>query len=366
MMETGCVVIGAGVVGLAAARALAKAGHDCVIIDRGPVIGSETSSRNSEVIHAGLYYPTGSVKAEACVEGKAMLYAYLDAHGVPYRRLGKLVVATDDDELGRLEGIRIQAEINGVLDTSLISAREAQAMEPNLSCTGALVSPSTGIIDTHAYMLSLLGEAENHGAMLALNTVVERIIAGPGGFEVHTTGPDGAFALAARKLVNCAGLGAPKIAARTVGLDPRYGAELAMVKGNYFILSGPSPFARLIYPVPSGYWLGVHLTIDMGGQARFGPDTQPVEAIDYAVDSSNLAAFEVAIRRYWPGLPDGALEPGYAGIRPRVTRDAVGDFRIEGPETHGVEGLVNFFGIESPGLTSSLWFGERAVDLLKG
>jgi L-2-hydroxyglutarate oxidase LhgO len=365
VFETGCVVIGAGVVGLAAARALARAGQECVVVERGPVIGNETSSRNSEVIHAGLYYPTGSVKARACVEGKAMLYAYLDAHHLPHRRLGKLVVAADAAEVERLASIRAQAETNGVHDTALISAGEAVALEPALSCAGALVSPSTGIIDAHAFMLSLLGEAEDHGAMLALGTRVEQVEPRGGGFEVRTHGPDGAFTVRARQVVNCAGLGAPGVAARTQGLEPRFRAELHMVKGNYFTLAGKSPFARLIYPMPVANWLGVHLTLDMVGQARFGPDMQAVDVIDYAVDTASLAAFEAAIRRYWPGLPDGALQPGYAGIRPKVTRDPSSDFRIEGPETHGIAGLVNFFGIDSPGLTASLWLGDLAVRLLK-
>ncbi len=364
MFETDCVIIGAGVVGLAAARALAISGRECVIVDRGPVIGSETSSRNSEVIHAGLYYKTGSLKGQACVSGKPQLYAYLKERALPHRCCGKLVVASDDDELSRLGAISHQAEANGVHDTTIISRAEALELEPALSCTGALVSPSTGIIDTHTYMTSLLGDAEDRGAVLALNTAVERIVVRKGGFELHTRGAEEAFAMRAREVVNCAGLGAVEIARRTEDLAPAHIPEFFMVKGSYFTLSGRAPFNRLIYPVPIAHGLGVHLTLDIAGEARFGPDAELVDKIDYNVGTAQRAAFETAVRRYWPGLPDGALQPGYAGIRPKTTSDPVADFRIDGPAEHGIEGLVNFFGIESPGLTSSLFLGDRAVEML--
>jgi len=364
--DTDCAIIGAGVVGLAAARALALAGRDCVIVDRGPIIGSETSSRNSEVIHAGLYYPTGSLKARYCVAGKHRLYDYLEAHGVPHARLGKLVVATDDAERDRLGAIRAQAETNGVLDTELIDADAALALEPALACAGALVSPSTGIIDTHAYMAALLGDAEDHGATLALNTTVERIVSRDGTFDLHTSGSDGDFVLSARCVINCAGLGAVEMARRTEGLDPEHVPDFFMVKGSYFTLAGKAPFGRLIYPVPIAHGLGVHLTLDMGGQARFGPDAELVEEIDYDVGVDRLPAFERAVRRYWPGLPAGSLAPDYAGVRPKLAAGDAGgvDFRIDGPETHSVPGLVNYFAIESPGLTSSLCLGDLAVELL--
>jgi L-2-hydroxyglutarate oxidase LhgO len=341
---------------------MARAGHECVIIERGALIGSEISSRNSEVIHAGLYYASGSLKARACVAGKAQLYDYLQSRGLPHARLGKLVVATNDAEVSKLSTIQAQAQANGVNDTYLISAQEAQTLEPALACSGALVSPSTGIIDTHPYMLSLLGEAEDCGAALALNTRVERVIVGGGGFEIHTDGADGAFAVNARTLINCAGLGAVELARNIDGLDPAHVPEFHMVKGSYFSLSSPAPFKRLIYPVPIAHGLGVHLTLDIAGQARFGPDAEVVEEVDYEVGLEQRSAFEASVRRYWPGLPDGALQPGYAGIRPKVTLDPIADFQIDGPEVHGVEGLANYFAIESPGLTSSLYLGDMAVD----
>ncbi len=364
MFDTQCVIIGAGVVGLAAARALARSGLDCVIIERGAVIGNETSSRNSEVIHAGLYYATGSLKGRGCVSGKWRLYDFLESHGVPHKRIGKLVVATNEEELARLAGIQAQAEINGVDDTTLLTAKETLALEPALSCTGALASPSTGIIDSHSYMLSLLGEAEDHGAMLALNTSVERIVSGTGGFEVHTSNADGDFAIKAPRVVNCAGLGSVGIASATEGLPRQHVPQLYYVKGSYFSLPARPPFERLIYPVPIAHGLGVHLTLDVAGQARFGPDAEVIDEIDYDVGMEQREAFETSVRRYWPGLPVGVLQPGYAGIRPKVSLEKTADFRIEGPEVHGLEGLVNFFGIESPGLTASLWLGDLAVERL--
>lgn len=361
--STDAIVVGAGVIGLAAARALALAGHDVVVLEQETLIGSHTSARNSEVIHAGIYYPQGSLKARLCVEGKRKLYDYCAARGVSHRRCGKLIVATSDAQVPELEGILGKAEANGVEGMSLIDADAALALEPALSCRAALLSSSTGIIDSHGLMLALQGEFEDAGGMLAFGTRVDAIEATGDGFQVRASGDGQNTRISCRVLINAAGLFAPRIASLIDALDPAHVPQAHYCKGNYYSLEGRAPFDRLIYPVPEAAGLGVHLTLDLGGQARFGPDTEWVNGIDYTVDPSRADGFYAAIRRYWPDLRDGSLHPAYAGIRPKLDGpDApAADFRIDGPGTHGVPGLVNLLGIESPGLTSSLAIADEIL-----
>jgi len=358
------VVIGAGVVGLAVARALALAGREVVILEAEDAIGTHTSSRNSEVIHAGIYYPQGSLKARACVEGRRRLYEYCAERGVPHRRCGKLIVATDAAQLDELEGIRQRAHANGVTDVIPVSRAQVRAMEPELACVAALHSPSTGIIDSHALMLAYLGDAENAGAMLALKSRLEKAVVRANGIELHVAGAEPVLA---SKVVNSAGLTAPAVARGIEGYPAHKAPRQLYAKGNYYSLSRRAPFSRLIYPVPEPGGLGVHITLDLGGRARFGPDVEWVEKIDYTVDPRRAERFYVAIRRYWPGLPDGALEPGYAGIRPKTSgrKEAPADFAVQGPREHGVPGLVNLFGIESPGLTASLPLADAVLEQLR-
>ncbi len=357
MEKLDAVVIGAGVVGLAVARALAVAGREVVILEAEDAIGTHTSSRNSEVIHAGIYYPKGSLKARACVEGRELLYEYCVSHGVPHRRSGKLIVASDDSQLKELESIQRRAHTNGVTDVVWMSRAQALALEPELACVAALYSPSTGIIDSHALMLAYLGDAEAHGAMLALRSPLERVVIRDRLFEIHV---GGAEPIASRLLVNSAGLRAPSVARRMEGFPETSIPRELYAKGNYYSLARRPPFSRLVYPVPEPGGLGVHVTLDLAGQARFGPDVEWIERIggreDYAVDPTRAERFYAAIRRYWPGLPDGSLLPGYAGIRPKTAGpgEPAPDFQIQGPAAHGVPGLVHLFGIESPGLTASL------------
>ncbi|WP_418314505.1 NAD(P)/FAD-dependent oxidoreductase [Roseomonas gilardii] len=362
-----CVVVGAGVVGLAVARSLALTGRDVLLLEGAEAIGTGTSSRNSEVIHAGIYYPAGSLMARHCVAGRCMLYAFCAERGVPHARCGKLIVATSEDEATRLDGIRARAAANGVEDMRVLSRDEALALEPALSCHGALLSPSTGIIDSHAYMLALQGDAENAGAVLAFHSPVLAGRVTPDGIVLEVGGAE-PMTLLCRSLVNAAGLGAPGLGRAIDGLPPDTVPREYYAKGNYFTLAGRSPFSRLIYPVPVPGGLGTHLTIDLGGQARFGPDVEWVDHIDYVVDPRRGDSFYEAIRRYWPALPDGALQPGYSGIRPKIVpKGAPGqDFVIQGPTVHGVPGLVNLYGIESPGLTASLSLAEAVRDTLQG
>ncbi|RQO81473.1 NAD(P)/FAD-dependent oxidoreductase [Acidovorax sp. FJL06] len=359
-----CVVVGAGVVGLAVARALALQGREVLVLEAADAIGTGTSSRNSEVIHAGLYYPTGSLKARLCVQGKALLYAYCTERGVPHRRCGKLLVATSAAQLASVESIQARAQANGVLDLQWLSRNEAQALEPALECVGALHSPSTGIVDSHAFMLALQGDLEHAGGLVALNSPLARAQCAQG--AIYLEASDGTR-LQARTVVNAAGLHAPALAARFAGLDPAHVPTAHFAKGSYFTLTGKAPFSRLIYPVPEAAGLGVHLTLDLGGQAKFGPDVQWVaSADDLLVDPARGEAFYAEVRKYWPGLQDGALAPGYAGIRPKI-HDAgapAADFVIQGPKAHGVPGLVNLFGIESPGLTSALAIAEHVAALV--
>ncbi len=362
--EVECVVVGAGAVGLACARALALRGRETVVLERHEAIGTEVSARNSEVIHAGIYYAPGSLKARLCVEGRQRLHDYMQAHKVPHRHCGKFIVATDEAQTGELGLIAGRARENGVDDLHMLSGAEAMRTEPGLSVHAALVSPSTGILDAHAYMLALRGDIEDHGGAIAFGTALDRTEVASDGFLLHI----GSMKLKCRVLINSAGLSAPALARRIEGLDAAHVPREYFAKGSYFTLAGRAPFERLVYPVPEPGGLGVHLTLDMGGQARFGPDVEWVDALDYAVDPKRGDAFYAAIRRYWPGLKDGALTPAYAGIRPKISGpgEAAADFVISGPETHGLPGLVNLFGIESPGLTASLAIAADATARLEG
>lgn len=361
-----CVVVGAGVVGLAVARRLAAAGREVVVLETAGEIGTATSSRNSEVIHAGIYYPAGSLMARLCVAGRQALYAYCGERGIPHRRCGKLIVATAEPERAKLAAIRAHAESNGVDDLQTLSGEEARALEPSLACVGALLSPSTGIVDSHALMLALRGDLEDAGGALAFHAPLMRAETVSDGFVLEVGGA-APMTLQCRLLVNAAGLEAPAVARAIGGLAPEKVPTAYYAKGNYFSCSVRAPFARLIYPVPEPGGLGVHLTIDLGGQAKFGPDVEWVERIDYTVDPARAERFYPAIRRYWPGLPDGALAPSYAGIRPKIVPPAVArqDFVIQGPRDHRVAGLVNLFGIESPGLTSSLALADEVLRALE-
>jgi L-2-hydroxyglutarate oxidase LhgO len=366
MDKVDAVVVGAGVVGLAAARALALKGLDVLVLEAEGGIGTGVSSRNSEVVHAGLYYPQGSLKARLCVEGRALLYAYCEARGINHRRCGKLVVATGPADLPKLDRILAHAQANGVTDLRPVSAAEAREMEPALACSGALWSPSSGIVDSHALMTSFLGDAESAGALLALRSP----FAGArrdGGRWVVMTGGDEAFELATDWIVNAAGLSAQRVAWAMQGFPATAVPRQHLAKGHYFALAAKAPFSRLIYPTPVDGGLGVHLTLDLGGQAKFGPDVEWLptadgigRTIDYTVDSSRQSAFEADIRRYWPGLPAGALQPAYSGVRPKLSGpgEPAADFVVAGPAEHGCNGVVQLFGIESPGLTSSMALAE--------
>ena len=359
-----CVVVGAGVVGLAVARALALQGREVMVLEAADAIGTGTSSRNSEVIHAGLYYPTGSLKARLCVQGKDMLYAYCAERNVPHRRCGKLLVATSAAQLASLESIQARAQANGVHDLRWLSREEARMLEPALECLAALHSPSTGIVDSHALMLALQGDLEHAGGLAALNSPLAHAEYAQSAINLEAT--DGTR-LQARTVVNAAGLHAPDLAARFAGLDPVHVPTAHYAKGSYFTLAGKAPFSHLIYPVPEAAGLGVHLTLDLGGQAKFGPDVQWVDSPqDLLVDPARGDAFYAEVRKYWPALQDGALAPGYAGIRPKIhgASAPAADFVIQGPTVHGIPGLVNLFGIESPGLTSALAIAEHVSALV--
>jgi L-2-hydroxyglutarate oxidase LhgO len=375
------VVIGAGVVGLAVARALALAGREVMVIEKERAIGQGISSRNSEVVHAGLYYATGSLKAQLCVRGKELLYAYCEERAVPIQRCGKLIVATDASQLPKLGSIAAQAQANGV-PVQRLTDEQARALEPQLQCIAALHSPSTGIVSSHDLMTSLQGDLENAGGMVALATAVSQVrflkpnqpLAGiiSARSAMNSGVCEESVEIGFKFLINAAGLSAPLLARRMQGLAAQHIPQDHYAKGSYYSLSGKAPFKHLIYPIPQAAGLGVHLTLDLGGQAKFGPDVQWLESItdpaqiDYSVDPSRADAFYAEVRKYWPGLKDGQLTPSYSGVRPKISgpTESAADFLISGPEQHGIAGLVNLFGIESPGLTSSLAIGEKVVDIL--
>ena len=403
-VDCDCVVIGAGVVGLAIAAKLAQLGREVIILECEADYGSITSARNSEVIHAGIYYAKDSLKARLCVAGKHQLYTYCQDRQIPFSRCGKLIVAADIDQLSRLSQIKARASVNGVDDLTKLTAAEAQTLEPQLECTGALLSPSTGIVDSHAFMVSLLGDAENHGAVLVPRTQVVSLRHDPqlACYELQTrqvvagneltdeikgelndksdndVNNEAETILRSTCVINAAGHGACAVANSLSSVRPMPPEEMqkaalmngpmdaVMIKGNYFSLAAPSPFSRLVYPVPEQAGLGVHLTIDLAGRARFGPDVEPVETEDYMVDPQRADRFYAAIRRYWPALPDGSLLPDYSGIRPRVrvNGELYPDFLIQGPSQHGLSGLVNLLGIESPGLTASLAIADEVALML--
>jgi L-2-hydroxyglutarate oxidase LhgO len=359
------LVVGAGVIGLAIARAAAQAGHEVVVAESANAIGTGISSRNSEVIHAGMYYPTGSLRGRHCVRGRRMLYAYCVSHGVPHRKCEKLIVATDAAEQVKVESIHAQGLRNGVEGLRPIGAAEARALEPALSCTGALLSSETGIIDAHGYMLALRGDLEDRGGRIAFNTPVEEVARTGGRWQVGFGGRE-AGTVSVDAVVNAAGLGAQAVAKRIDGYPAERVPPLILCKGNYFSYAGRPVFTRLIYPVPVDGGIGIHITLDLAGRMRFGPDVEWLEREDYAVDPARAEAFYARIRGYWPGLPDNALMPAYCGIRPKLSGPGVPqqDFVIEGPLQHGLPGLVHLFGIESPGLTSSLSIADEVVSYL--
>ncbi|MBI3710002.1 MAG: NAD(P)/FAD-dependent oxidoreductase [Proteobacteria bacterium] len=362
-----CVVVGAGVVGLAIARALARAGREVIVLEAAEAIGTETSSRNSEVIHAGIYYPTGSLKARFCVAGREALYRFCADHGIAHKRVTKLIVATDEAQMPGLEKIRRQAEANGVTDLQRIGANHARAMEPELVCVAALLSPATGIVDSHGVMLAFHGDAEEHGAMIAFHSRLAAGTVGEDGIRITVDGAE-PMELICRTLVNCGGLHAQDIARRLAGLPPHTIPPRYFAKGNYYSLAvGKPPFQRLIYPMPDAAGLGVHITVDLAGRVRFGPDVEWIDELNYDVDPRRADSFYQAIRRYYPGLPDGSLQPAYAGIRPKLQApsEPAKDFVIHGPREHGVPGLINLYGIESPGLTASLAIADHVADLLR-
>ena len=361
-----CAVIGAGVVGLAVARRLAMSGREVVILEAENAFGTQTSSRNSEVIHAGIYYPTGSLKARLCVGGNRALYRYCAEHDIAHRRIGKIIVACDESELAGLDQYRKQAAINGVDDLRMLTAKELAAMEPAVRCVAGFLSPSTGIIDSHGLMLEYLGDAQSHGASLALGSPVVSGRAADGRIELNVGGKE-PMAIRCEIVVNSAGFNAQAVARSIAGIPAQTIPPTYYAIGHYYTLSGGAPFQRLVYPVARQDWLGVHVTVDLGGRVKFGPDFNWIDRVDYRFDESREAAFYQAIRRYYPDLKDGSLQPGYTGIRPKIhgPGEAAPDFRIQDRAQHGVPGLVNLYGIESPGLTSSLALADHVAGLLE-
>ncbi|WP_269580973.1 NAD(P)/FAD-dependent oxidoreductase [Roseibium sp. Sym1] len=364
MPDIETLVIGAGVIGLAIGRALALKGREVMVLERHGLIGSETSARNSEVIHAGIYYPPGSLKAKLCLPGKHMLYDFCADNGIAHERIGKLIVAGNEAQLPELERLHQQALATDLTDLVFYDRRKLEEIEPELDCAGALWSPSTGIIDSHGLMLALQGGLEAHGGQVVLNSRVKEITPGPEGYRLVVETADGdTTALTCRELIVSAGHGAPGLMADLPGANA---PKAYLAKGNYFKLQGKAPFSRLVYPVPEPGGSGVHITLDLQHQARFGPDVEWVEHIDYEVDPSRGGKFYAAIRSYWPGLPDKSLVPDYCGFRPKISApgEPAADFRIDGPETHGLEGLVALYGMESPGLTSCLAIADEVAGRL--
>ncbi|MEO8006235.1 MAG: NAD(P)/FAD-dependent oxidoreductase [Betaproteobacteria bacterium] len=364
--QVDCVVIGAGVVGLAIARELALAGRDVIVLEAADAIGTHTSSRNSEVIHAGLYYPKGSLKARFCVNGKGMIYSYCAGHGVPHSNIGKIVVAVTEDEIATLKGYVDKSVANGVHDLRWLTREELRELEPSVECVAGFLSPSTGIVDSHALMLAYQGDAENNGASIVLKSPVESGTVGADGIVLNVGG-DEPMTIACKSVVNSAGLFAQNVAHSIEGVPAASIPPQYFAKAHYYTLAGKPPFRRLVYPVASNAHLGVHVTVDMAGQIRFGPDVSWVDGVDYTFDDAREPLFYEAIRKYYPGLKDGQLQPGYTGIRPKVSspKEPAADFMIQGPKEHGVAGLVNLYGIESPGLTASLAIAEHVKQLLQ-
>jgi len=366
MEHADCIVVGAGVVGLACARALALAGRQTIVLEAESRIGSGISSRSSEVIHAGLYYATGSLKATLCVRGRELLYGYLAERRLPHCRAGKLIVATEDAQLARLAELQKHGLSNGVERLEWLDADRATALEPALRCRAAIHSPDTGIVDSHALMLALSGDLQSHGGDIALQSPMQQANRGDGAWQL-TTGAD-KYRISCDVLVNAAGLSAQTVAAAIEDYPRDRIPGLRLARGCYFSLAQAAPFGRLIYPLPVDGGLGVHLTLDLAGAARFGPDVDWIDRIDYSVDAARAQLFYPSIRTYWPQLPDGALQPAYSGIRPKLSGpgEPARDFVIDGPPQHGLPGLVQLFGIESPGLTSALAIGERVAQLALG
>jgi L-2-hydroxyglutarate oxidase LhgO len=360
------LVVGAGVVGLAVARQAALAGHDVIVAEAANAIGTGTSSRNSEVIHAGIYYPTDSLRAYHCVRGRRMMYALCESHGVPHRKAGKLLIVTETADIPKLDALYKQSQINGVEGMTALDAADAMRMERGLSCVAAYLSAETGIIDSHRYMLALRGDIEDRGGAIALNTPIERLTRTSSGWEIHFGGAQPGT-LHVDAVVNAAGHGAQRLALATEVYPRDRVPPHVLAKGNYFKYSGKTPFSRLIYPAPAPGGLGIHITLDMGGGMKFGPDVEWIETENYEVDPARAPSFYQYVRKYWPGLPDNSLIPDYAGIRPKITRqgEPAADFLIDRPQDHGLPGLVQMFGIESPGLTSSLSLAEYVVDSLR-
>lgn len=362
-METvDCVVVGAGVIGLAVGRALASRGFEVVVVEAANAIGTETSSRNSEVIHAGIYYPVGSLKARLCVAGRQLLYRYCEAKGIRHRRIGKLIVASSDAEIPILEKYLAQARANGVDDLAWVEHSEASELEPHVRCVRALHSPSTGIIDSHEYLLALQGDLEAMGGQVVLNCRVTGIGCRGSAFEISTSEAS-TPAIYCRQVVNAAGLHAQEVARTIKGLPAASIPPRHLARGHYYTLSGKSPFRRLVYPVAETGGLGIHVTLDLAGAARFGPDVQWLDAIDYSFNPDTRGRFAAAIRRYYPQLDDSRLQPSYTGIRPKLSGpgEAATDFVIQGEDTHGIPGLINLYGIESPGLTAALALAEEIL-----
>jgi len=365
MYSVDCVVVGAGVVGLAIARSLAQQGHETLVLERHEAFGTETSARNSEVVHAGIYYAAGSLKARLCVPGREQLYEYCRQKGIEHRRYGKLIVATDEAQALQLDGIAAAAARNGVHDLRRLDATEAVQLEPALHCTAALLSPSTGIIDSHGLMLALLGDVEQAGGSLVLQTPVSALRPSAAGVAMQVS-QESSPSLQARWVINAAGLEAPQLVSRIEGFPPEHAPKARYAKGNYFTLEGRAPFSRLVYPVPEPGGLGVHLTLDLAGRARFGPDVEWVDWPEYSVDPKRADVFYARIRRYWPALQDGTLSPAYSGVRPKIEGPdgLAADFRIDGPAVHGVPGIINLLGIESPGLTAALALGDYVAAIV--
>ncbi|MCP5161531.1 MAG: NAD(P)/FAD-dependent oxidoreductase [Hahellaceae bacterium] len=363
--ETDTLIVGAGVIGLAIARALAGHVEELLVVESENMIGSGISSRNSEVIHAGIYYPEGSLKARLCVEGRGLLYEYCESHNIPFRRCGKLIVASDLSQSQTLDRILNQGRANGVTDLCWLDEAELRLREPSLCAVAGVHSPSTGIIDSHQLMLQLQGDAERQGALFAFNSPVVGGRVHESGFEVFVGGTS-PCKIRCRRLINAAGLGGVSLMRSLQGFPEHLIPDFYMARGNYFSLTVPSPFSHLIYPIPEAGGLGVHLTLDLSGQARFGPDVEWIDQIDYQTNADRMAHFYHEIRRYWLLLPEGSLQPSYCGIRPKLSGpgEANADFVLQDETQHGISGLINLLGIESPGLTASLAIARQVKSLL--